>query len=70
MVEIADTVPGVIASRMTGGGFGGCTVSLVTHGTEEALRETVMRGYTARTGLSPKVYAVAAVDGAGELLRP
>jgi galactokinase len=70
MVEIASAVPGVVASRMTGGGFGGCTVSLVTHGAEEALRETVMRDYTARTGLVPKVYAVAAVDGAGEVTRP
>jgi galactokinase len=70
MVEIASAVPGVVASRMTGGGFGGCTVSLVTHGTEEALREKVMRDYTARTGLVPKVYAVAAVDGAGEVSRP
>jgi galactokinase len=70
MVEIAGTVPGVVASRMTGGGFGGCTVNLVAHGAEDALRETVMRDYTARTGLSPKVYAVAAVDGAGQLSRP
>jgi galactokinase len=67
MVEIAVTVPGVVASRMTGGGFGGCTVSLVTHGAEEALRTKVMRDYQARTGLTPKVYAVAAVDGAGEI---
>ena len=67
MVEIAVTVPGVIASRMTGGGFGGCTVSLVARGAEEALRETVMREYPARTGLAPKVYAVDAVDGAGEV---
>ena len=67
MVEIAIGVPGVIASRMTGGGFGGCTISLVAHGVEESLRETVMREYPARTGLIPKVYAVAAVEGAGEV---
>jgi galactokinase len=67
MVEIAATVPGVVASRMTGGGFGGCTVSLVTHGAEEALRDKVMREYANRTGITPKVYAVEAVDGAGKI---
>jgi galactokinase len=70
MVEIAATVPGVVASRMTGGGFGGCTVSLVTHGAEDALRDKVMRDYANRTGLTPKVYAVEAVDGAGKIELP
>ena len=70
MVEIADTVPGVVASRMTGGGFGGCTVSLVELGAEEALRERVLRDYPRLTGLAARVYAVAAVDGAGEVQVP
>ena len=67
MVEIATAVPGVVASRMTGGGFGGCTVSLVERGAEEALRERVLRDYPERTGLPARVYVVAAVDGAGEI---
>ena len=67
MVEIATAVPGVVASRMTGGGFGGCTVSLVERGGEEALRERVLRDYPKRTGLPAQVYVVAAVDGAGEI---
>jgi galactokinase len=67
MVEIATSVPGVVASRMTGGGFGGCTVNLVSHGAEEALREKVVRDYSTHTGLGPKVYTVAAVDGASEI---
>ena len=70
MVEIAAAVPGVVASRMTGAGFGGCTVSLVRYGSEEALRERVMSEYPARTGLQPRVYAVAAVDGAGIMTTP
>ncbi len=67
MVEIAAAVPGVVASRMTGGGFGGCTVNLVASDAEEALRETVLRDYFKRTGLTAKVYAVSAVAGAGEI---
>ena len=69
MVDIAVAVPGVVASRMTGAGFGGCTVSLVKHGAEEALREAVLAQYQRRTGLQPSVYIVAAVDGAGEIMQ-
>ena len=70
MVEIASGVPGVVGSRMTGAGFGGCTVSLVRFGAEEALRERVLRDYPARTGLQPRVFVVAAVDGAGLMTIP
>jgi galactokinase len=69
MVDIAVAAPGVVASRMTGAGFGGCTVSLVKHGAEEALRDAVLAQYQKRTGLKPSVYIVAAVDGAGEVNR-
>jgi galactokinase len=67
MVEIATEVPGVVASRMTGAGFGGCTVNLVRHGAEEALRERVLREYPTRTGLTPRVFVASAVDGAGPM---
>jgi galactokinase len=67
MVDIAVAVPGVVASRMTGAGFGGCTVSLVNRGAEEALRDAILAEYQKRTGLVPSVYIVAAVDGAGEV---
>ncbi|HEX7613195.1 MAG TPA: galactokinase, partial [Candidatus Limnocylindrales bacterium] len=62
MVDIAVEVPGVVASRMTGAGFGGCTVNLVEQGAEEALRDAVLAQYQKRTGLDPSVYVVAAVD--------
>ncbi len=68
MVEIARKVPGVVASRLTGAGFGGCTINLVERGAEDALRESVADEYPRRTGLRPKVYVVQAVDGAGTLV--
>ena len=67
MVGIATAVPGVIAARMTGAGFGGCTVNLVRHDAVEALRTAVDERYQAMTGLSPRVFAVDAVDGAGRI---
>ena len=65
MVEIATTVPGVVAARMTGAGFGGCTVNLVEHAAVETLRHRVTAEYPARTGLEPRVWVVNAVAGAG-----
>ena len=53
MVEIASAVPGVVAARMTGAGFGGCTVNLVRPDAVDALRTAVERDYPARTGLQP-----------------
>jgi len=65
LVEIATDVPGVVASRMTGAGFGGCTVNLVERVAVGALRDRVNAEYAARTGLSPRVWVVDAVAGAG-----
>ncbi len=67
MVEIATSVPGVVAARMTGAGFGGCTVNLVRPEAVEVLRLAVERDYPARTGLTPRVLPVHAVAGAGRL---
>jgi galactokinase len=65
LVEIAAAVPGVAAARMTGAGFGGCTVNLVERGAVDALRERLMADYPARTGLTPRVFPVDPVAGAG-----
>ena len=67
MVEIASEVPGVIAARMTGAGFGGCTVNLVRPDAIEALRSAVETRYPARTGLTPMILPVEATDGAGRM---
>jgi galactokinase len=65
MVEIAVGVPGVVASRMTGAGFGGCTVSLVRPDAIDELTTRILRVYSRRTGRTPRVWVVRATDGAG-----
>jgi galactokinase len=67
MVEIASAVPGVVASRMTGAGFGGCTISLVRPSAVDQLRARIERDYPARTGRQSTVWVVNAVDGAGSV---
>ncbi len=67
MVEIAAGVPGVLAARMTGAGFGGCTVNLVRPDAIDALRVAVQAEYPRRTGLPPMVLPVRATEGAGRL---
>jgi galactokinase len=64
-VEIAAVTPGVVATRMTGGGFGGCTVNLMERGAVDALRDALARDYSARTGLVATVHEVEAADGVG-----
>jgi galactokinase len=67
LVEVANGVPGVVAARMTGGGFGGCTVNLVEPDAVDRLRAAVETDYAARTGLIPMVLPVEAVAGAGRI---
>lgn len=67
LVEIATSVPGVEAARMTGAGFGGCTVNLVARDAVDRLREAVEREYPARTGRRARVLAVEPADGAGRV---
>jgi galactokinase len=55
LVEIAQGVPGVYGSRMTGGGFGGCTVTLCRAAAVEPLRQAIMERYRAETGIEPDV---------------
>ena len=67
LVESAEAQPGVLGARMTGGGFGGCTVNLVERSCFESFRENVSRGYQEKTGIAPEIFAVHASPGAGEI---
>jgi galactokinase len=67
MVEEALKIDGVLGSRMTGAGFGGCTVSLVREASVEAFIEQVGAKYRERTGIEPAFYVADIGDGVGEI---
>ena len=67
MVGLARKVEGVFGARMTGGGFGGCTVNLVRRDKIDEFQNTVAAGYQEATGLTPEIYVCKAVKGAEEL---
>ncbi len=64
MAEEAWKIDGVIGSRMTGGGFGGCTVSLVKDEAIDEFIEKVGKGYEERIGIKPDFYVAEIGDGA------
>ncbi|HUG49191.1 MAG TPA: galactokinase, partial [Candidatus Limnocylindria bacterium] len=64
LVAIAVSVPGVVGARMTGAGFGGCTVNLVRDDAVEELRTAVTGEYPARTGRQARFHVVEPVGGA------
>ena len=64
LVDIAQSIDGVIGARMTGAGFGGCTVNLVYQNTVEVFQDRVMKEYTQRTGIEPDIYICNVGDGA------
>ncbi len=67
LTELAWSIPGVLGSRITGGGFGGCTVSIVDGVAAEEFAAVIRREYAARTGLDAQIYTVSAGDGAHEI---
>lgn len=67
MVEIAGKLPGVYGARMTGGGFGGCTVNLVEAEAVAAFTKELAARYEQATGRAPQIYVCAAADGAEEV---
>jgi galactokinase len=67
MVELAGKADGVYGTRMTGGGFGGCTIALVQTGCVEVFQRTVREGYERSTGRKPEIYICAAADGVARI---
>jgi galactokinase len=64
LVDLARRHPGVLGARMTGAGFGGCTVNLVRAEAAENFAQAVTRGYESALGLKAEVYVCQASDGA------
>ncbi|CAM2846964.1 galactokinase [Paenibacillus sediminis] len=67
MVEEARRIPGTLGARMTGAGFGGCTVSLVHEDDAELFVQQVGEAYKARTGLEGEFYVCSVGDGVKQL---
>jgi galactokinase len=67
LVELAASEPGVFGTRMTGGGFGGCTVSLVDKPSASHFVDSMKRRYADATGLNPDAWIAVASDGVAEL---
>jgi galactokinase len=67
LVRLAQQNEGVYGARMTGGGFGGCTINLVEGDYAERFQVKVAAEYERATGRVPEIYVSAAADGAGRL---
>ena len=65
MVELSNGQEGVYGARMTGGGFGGCTINLVEAAHAQEVQQRLEQRYGARTGLRPTILICETSDGAG-----
>lgn len=63
IVDIARSLPGCVASRMTGAGFGGCAIALVANEAVEAFMTELPKRYEAEIGVAPTLYIAEIGDG-------
>jgi galactokinase len=68
LIELAHQQPGLIGARLTGGGFGGCTVNLVEAEHAEAFRSTVHDAYKDRLGINADIFLCRASAGAAPIV--
>jgi galactokinase len=67
MVELAEEAEGVYGARMTGGGFGGCTINLIRKNCVAAFKEHVRDGYERSSGRVPAIYDCSAAGGVRQI---
>jgi galactokinase len=67
MVELAQDIPGLIGARLTGGGFGGCTINLVEQSQAKAFAAELGKRYATRTGIVPQIHVCHASGGAHKI---
>jgi len=67
MVALAQDLPGLIGARLTGGGFGGCTINLVEQSEAAAFAKVLGERYTAQFGIVPQIHICHASGGAHRL---
>jgi galactokinase len=67
MVELAQDIPGLIGARLTGGGFGGCTINLVEQAQAKAFAAELGKRYAAKTGITPQIHVCHASGGAHKI---
>ena len=67
LVDHALPIDGVYGSRMTGGGFGGCTVTMLRPGAVEAFAASIARSYERRFQVTPRIYRCNPSGGAREV---
>ena len=67
LAKLAEQIDGVYGARMTGGGFGGCTIALVQTARVEEFQTRVGEGYERSTGRKPEIYICSAADGVGRV---
>ena len=67
LVDTAMKLPGVYGARMTGGGFGGCTVNLIAPGSVAVFEQELRRAYEDRFGITPEFYDCEPAAGAGRI---